>query len=82
LVHLVWNDPRFLLEGDKQLRLVWKLKELKTQTKIWNKEVKAREKALMVNLETKIKQYLTKIVDNHLSLEEEKHLARTGIKQK
>jgi hypothetical protein len=40
LVHKVWKDPRFLSEGDKQCRLVWKLKELKLQTKIWVKEVK------------------------------------------
>jgi hypothetical protein len=74
LVHNVWNDPRFLLEGNKQVRLVWKLKELKIQTKTWIKEVKAREKLIMENLETEIEQFLLKIIEKPLSMEEDRYL--------
>jgi hypothetical protein len=38
LVHKVWKDPVFLSECDKQHMIVWKLKVLKSQTKIWYKE--------------------------------------------
>jgi hypothetical protein len=50
LVHKIWKDPCFLSEGDKQCRIVWKLKELKSQTKLWYKEVCARNKAQLENL--------------------------------
>jgi hypothetical protein len=49
MVHLIWKDPRFLVEGNKRRRPVWKLKELKIQTKNWIKEVKAHEKLLLEN---------------------------------
>jgi hypothetical protein len=75
LVHKVWKDPRFLTEGDKQCRLVWKLKELKCQTKIWVKEVKARDKALLENLEAEIKDNLMKFHWGFHKSEEE-HLLR------
>jgi hypothetical protein len=74
LVHKVWKDPKFLLEGDNQVRLVWKLKELKCQTKIWIKEVNARDKALLEHLEDEIKHYLIKIIGNPNCQEEEHYL--------
>jgi hypothetical protein len=51
LVHTLWKDPRFLVEGNQQHRIVWKLKELKLQTKGWIKEVKIREKLQLENWE-------------------------------
>jgi hypothetical protein len=39
LVHKIWKDPIFLTEGGIQHILVWKLKVLKTHTKLWFKEV-------------------------------------------
>jgi len=50
LVYKIWKEPCFLSEGDKQCRIVWKLKELKIQTKLWYKEVCARNKAQLENL--------------------------------
>jgi hypothetical protein len=62
LVHKIWKDPCFLSEGDKQCRIVWKLKELKIQTKLWYKEVCARNKAQLENLEADIKETFVNMV--------------------
>jgi hypothetical protein len=74
MVHLIWKDPRFLVEGNKRRRPVWKLKELKIQTKNWIKEVKAHEKLLLENWESEIEQLLFKTVEGPLSLEDDQYL--------
>jgi hypothetical protein len=71
LVHTIWSDPRFLLEGNCQQRLVWRLKELKLQTKIWSKEVSLKKKESMENWELEIEQLLYKLVEGSLSLEDD-----------
>jgi hypothetical protein len=38
LVHNLWIDPLYLREPCKHKRLVWKLKDLKKSTKIWQKK--------------------------------------------
>jgi hypothetical protein len=80
LVHTIWNDPRFLVEGNKQVRLVSKLKELKIQTKKWIKDFKTNEHLFLVKLETDIEQLLNKIVETPLSLEEERQTGCAGNK--
>jgi hypothetical protein len=37
LVHKLWSDPLYLKEPCKQKRMVWKLKDLKKNTKSWLK---------------------------------------------
>jgi hypothetical protein len=54
LVKQLWSDPKYLGEIGKQHRLIWKLKDLKLQTKIWLKERKLRTKAHIKNLEEEI----------------------------
>jgi hypothetical protein len=58
LVHLIWTDPCFLLEGNPQLRLHWKLKELKARSKSWSILKKKSEEALLNNLDSEIKKLL------------------------
>jgi hypothetical protein len=58
LVYKIWSDQKYLSEGDRQRRLIWKLKDLKTCTKCWAKESKSREIKMLENLEGKIKQHL------------------------
>jgi hypothetical protein len=45
LVHLVWRDPCFQTEENPQRRLVWKLKVLKSKSKDWFHELKAKQKS-------------------------------------
>jgi hypothetical protein len=49
------NDPIFLTERGKQKRLLWKLKELKIQTKAWHKEPLIRRKGKLLDLENDMK---------------------------
>jgi hypothetical protein len=55
IVIKVWNDPVFLTEGGKQNRIIWKLQELKKQTKIWHKENLIINKEKLLLLESDIK---------------------------
>jgi hypothetical protein len=70
----LWKDPHYLKEGNIQLCLIWKLKELKRQTKIWQAEVKKQKCLFSENLEFDIKQLILKSLENPLSLKEEGHL--------
>jgi hypothetical protein len=45
LVHNLWTDPLYLREPGKQKRLVWKLKDLKKSTKVWQKDFKSLKNA-------------------------------------
>ena len=38
MVQKLWNDPKYLMETIKQNLLVWKLKYLKSITKVWQKD--------------------------------------------
>jgi hypothetical protein len=60
LVHSVWNDHQFLAEVNPQIRLVWKLKVLKTRSIAWYKEKKQAEGARLQLLETQITSSLHK----------------------
>jgi hypothetical protein len=56
IVIKVWNDPIFLSEGGRKIRIIRKLQELKKQTKIWHKENTIRKKDKLVSLESDIKE--------------------------
>jgi hypothetical protein len=58
LVFKVWNDHKYLSEGGRQHRLIWKLKDLKTHTKFWVKDIKCRDLKHLEELEEKIKETL------------------------
>jgi hypothetical protein len=62
LVHKVWKDPKFLTEEGSQRIIVWKLKDLKTQTKLWVKERIGRNLLQLEMLETKIKDTIMNLV--------------------
>jgi exonuclease III len=62
LVHKIWKDPIFLTEGGRQNILVWKLKVLKSHTKLWYKASIARSKAKLVTLESDIKDTIMRLV--------------------
>jgi hypothetical protein len=70
------------VEGNIQLRLVWKLKELKNQTKNWIKELKAQKSLLLENLEFEIEQLLFKIVESPLSMDDDRHLCELETNRK
>jgi CO dehydrogenase/acetyl-CoA synthase beta subunit len=52
----------FLSEEGSQCRIVWKLKVLKTHTKLWIKERIGRNKLHLETLETEIKDTIMKLV--------------------
>jgi len=74
LVHVIWKDHVFLSEGGRKNRLFWKLKVLKTQTKIWYKEKLARDKGNLLNLEADIKETILRLVGDPNNLEDSKIL--------
>jgi len=67
------------MEGNKQLRMIWKLKELKKQTKIWVTKLKAQDSLLLDNLKLEIEQVLLKSIESPLSLEDDRHLRELEI---
>ena len=56
IVIKAWNDPIFLTEGGRKIRIIRKLQELKKQTKNWHKENPIRKKDKLVSLESDIKE--------------------------
>jgi hypothetical protein len=58
MIHKLWSDKKYLLEGDFQHHFVWKLKDLKTITKRWEKESRDRDLKVLGNLEENIKHHL------------------------
>jgi hypothetical protein len=73
IVNEVWNDPKFLSEGGKQRRLVWKLKALKAHTKLRVKEIKCRDLINLEKMEDEIKVSLQNLLGGTLLPEEERH---------
>lgn len=51
LVHSIWKDPIFTSEVDPQLRLVWKLKVLKSKTRSWFHCKQVEDQARLLSLE-------------------------------
>jgi hypothetical protein len=49
IVQKLWTDPIYLRETGKQKRLVWKLKDLKVLTKVWQKEQRTVKNARLVD---------------------------------
>jgi hypothetical protein len=74
LVHKVWKDPKILFEEGRQRRIVWKLKDLKTHTKIWVKERIGRNLLHLEMLETEIKDIILNMVGGASLPEAERHL--------
>jgi len=54
IVHNLWTDPKYLRESDKKKCLVWKLKDLKKRTKVWQKETRTLKNARLRGLEQEI----------------------------
>jgi len=74
LVQKIWQDPVFLSKGGRQNKLVWKLKVLKSQTKLWFKEKMSRNKEKLLILESNIKEAIMRMVRDPTNLEEGKLL--------
>jgi len=81
LVHKILKDPTLLSEGGRQNKLVWKLKVLKTHTKLWYKESIARNKEKLRSLESGIKDLIMRLVDDSSNLEEEKLLRHLELER-
>jgi hypothetical protein len=65
LVYKVWKDPKYFSETGYQRRLVWKLKDIKQQTKLWSKEREYILVKRLTHLELQIKEtFLTFMEDN------------------
>jgi hypothetical protein len=64
MVQNLWNDPKFLCEGGKQRRLVWKLKDLKTSTKQWVKIRNNKANSHLMKLEEEIKSTLLNFLED------------------
>jgi hypothetical protein len=71
LVHQVWKDPKFTTETGSQRRLVWKLKELKIQTKLWVKHRDGIIQQRMEFLESKIRDTFLSFVDDYSQSDKE-----------
>jgi hypothetical protein len=74
LVHKIWKYPHFLTKGDRKRRLVWRLKVLKTHTKLWYKAVCAKNKAQLETLESDIKETIVSLVVDSTNMVAEKLL--------
>ena len=61
LVKEVWLDQGFLMESDIQLRFVWKLKELKNQTKTWARIHRSEKLLILEKLEEELNAALQSI---------------------
>jgi hypothetical protein len=55
IVYNLWKDPKYYSELGCHCRLVWKLKDLKTQTKEWSKQREGNLLKRMVFMESHIK---------------------------
>jgi hypothetical protein len=59
----LWIDPKYLGEVGKQKRLVWKLKDLKASTKLWQKDCKLKANSHLRFLENEITSRLQNFLD-------------------
>jgi hypothetical protein len=59
LVREAWTDPCFMDEVNPQRRIAWKLKFLKSKTKLWFKELKLSQATRLLQLESAIKHFIS-----------------------
>jgi hypothetical protein len=71
LVYLVWKDNKYLSEEGSQRRLVWKLRDLKQQTKLWSKKKEELLVKRMISLEAQIKESFLSVVEGNSTSENE-----------
>jgi hypothetical protein len=71
MVQELWNDPKYLEEDGKQKRLIWKLKDLKDNTKQWQKLRYQEANAHLRGLENDINSLLQNTLDGVITQEEE-----------
>jgi hypothetical protein len=64
LVYNVWKDPKYNSEAGYQRRLVWKLKDLKRQTKDWSKQREGNLVKCLAYLESQIKDTFLNFVED------------------
>jgi hypothetical protein len=81
MVHKLWTDQKYLLEGDCQRRFIWKLKDLKTITKRWAKESRDRDLKVLENLEENIKQHLQLLSEGSILPEVESNLIKLELER-
>jgi hypothetical protein len=63
MVQKLWKDPKYLKETGKQKHLVWKLKDLKVITKVWQKDRKKSKNARLCSLENEISYRIQNMVE-------------------
>jgi hypothetical protein len=68
IVTKVWNDPGFLIEGNTQKRIVWKLQALKQHTRNWYKDRIKLNKAKLLELEADIKEHINMLINDPTNL--------------
>jgi hypothetical protein len=71
LVNMVWKDEKYLTEEGFQRRLVWKLKDLKKQTKLWARRKEEFLAKRLDSLEAQIKENLLLVVEENTNYEKE-----------
>jgi hypothetical protein len=81
LVYKIWKDPFSFPKVENKTRIVWKLKVLKKQTKIWYKENLARNKAKLVSLESDIKDSIIILVGDPTNQEAELSLRQMELER-
>lgn len=71
MVQELWNNPKYLEEDGKQKRLIWKLKDLKDNTKQWQKQCYQDANAHLRGLENDINSLLQNTLDGVITQEDE-----------
>jgi hypothetical protein len=74
----LWNDPKYLEEEGKQKRLIWKLKDLKDNTKQWQKLRYQQANAHLRGLEKDINSLLQNTLEGDITLEDETLIKISG----
>ena len=81
LVHKIWKEPIFLIEGGRQSKIFWKLKVLNTHTRLCYKESIERRKAQLGTLESDIRDKILKLVGDSTNLEVGKYLQQMELER-
>jgi hypothetical protein len=76
LVKETWTDPLFNSEANPQIRLVWKLKVLKTKTKHWFHLKHIEDQACLLSLEAEISNLTYRATNTSWTVEESDRLNR------
>lgn len=71
MVQELWNNPKYLEEDGKLERLIWKLKDLKDNTKQWQKQCYQDANAHLRGLENDINSLLQNTLDGVITQEDE-----------